>query len=97
MHDVHHFDEKTHIDVAVSQIIRQTGSHFSRMRRDANDLQGTITAPRKCGVAKGNGVFLMTGRERLGELRMGCAPYLEEWEQIVSEAERTGRMQCTRD
>ncbi|XP_045212344.2 meteorin-like protein [Mercenaria mercenaria] len=98
MESVHHHDDidKTKIDVEVAQIIRHTGSHFSRPRRDLA-LQGTILAPRKCGVSKGDGLFLMTGRVRLGELTMGCAPYLDEWEAIVSRAEQEGRMECARD
>ncbi|KAL4240234.1 hypothetical protein ACF0H5_001028 [Mactra antiquata] len=99
MNDVQHKDEieKTHIIVDVSQIIRQTGSHFNRLRRDSPYLQGTIVAPRKCGIAKGDGTFLMTGRVRLGDLTMGCAPYIDEWETIVTKAELEGRLQCTRD
>lgn len=98
MESVVHMEEieKTKIDVHVSQIIRQTGLHFTRPRRDAA-LQGTILAPRKCGVVKGNGLFLMTGRVRLGQLTMGCAPYLHEWESIVNRAELEGRMECSRD
>lgn len=98
MESVHHHDNigKTKIDVEVAQIIRHTGPHFSRPRRDSA-LTGTILAPRKCGVTKGDGLFLMTGRVRLGELTMGCAPYLEEWEAIVNRAELEGRMECTRD
>lgn len=98
MESVNHHDDigKTKIEVEVAQIIRHTGSHFSRLRRDS-PLRGTILAPRKCGVTKGDGLFLMTGRVRLGELTMGCAPYLDEWESIVSRAELEGRMECTKD
>lgn len=99
MNSVHHNDEldKTRIDVSVAQMIRQKGSHFARTRRDSPTLDGHIFAPRKCGVVKGEGLFLMTGRVRLGELRIGCAPYLSEWESIVNRAELEGRMECTRD
>lgn len=99
MNDVRHLDEieKTQIVVDVSQIIRQTGSHFNRLRRDSPTLQGTIIAPRKCGIIKGDGLFLMTGRVRLGDLTMGCAPYLEEWDEMVSKAELEGRLECSRD
>ncbi|WAQ96185.1 METRL-like protein, partial [Mya arenaria] len=97
MNNVEHFDQKTRIGVAVTQIVRQIGSHFTRMRRDTLELQGTVTTHRKCGVVKGDGMFLLTGRERLGELRLGCAPYLDEWESIVSAAERDGKLQCIRE
>ena len=97
MTEVQHMDQKTHIGVSVSQIVRQIGSHFTRMRRDTTELQGTVTTHRKCGVVKGDGVFLLTGKERFGELRLGCAPYLEEWEAIVTAAQRDGRMHCTRE
>ena len=99
MDDVQHHDEsdKTKISVAVSQIIRQRGSHFTRLRRDVQTLQGTISAPRKCGIKKGDGLFLLTGRVRLGELTLGCAPYLSDWETIVNKAELEGRMECSRD
>lgn len=97
MDDVLHVDETTHINVLVNQIVRQVGSHFERLHRQSPDLQGTITVPRKCGVVKGDGVFLMTGRVRLGQLRMACAPYLHEWESIVKKAETEGWMECARD
>lgn len=98
MESVNHNDEiaKTKIDIEVAQIIRSSGDHFSRLKRDSA-LQGTITAPRKCGVSKGDGLFLMTGRVRLGELTMGCAPYLDEWETIVNKAQLEGRLECARD
>lgn len=98
MKSVQHMEmtDKSQIDVEVSQIIRQTGHHFTRPQRDAA-LKGIILAPKKCGVVRGDGLFLMTGRVRLGQLTMGCAPYLEDWEAIVSKAEREGRMECSRD
>ena len=99
MTSVEHFDitEKTHIEVAVSQIVRQRGSHFHRQTRDSPTLQGIIVAPRMCGVVKGDGLFLMTGKVRFGELKLGCAPYLHEWEKMVQAAELAGRMECSRD
>ena len=99
MESVEHFEQsdKTKITVAVSQLIRQKGSHFVRARRDSPTLQGTISAPRKCGIVRGDGLFLMTGRVRLGELRFGCAPYFDEWESLVNRAEMDGRMECSRD
>lgn len=97
MDEVFHMEETTHISVAVSQIIREIGSHFSRPHRQSNELQGIITMSRKCDTVKGEGMFLMTGRERLGELRMKCAPHFHEWESIVDQAEREGWMECTRD
>lgn len=98
MESVNHYDAvaKTEIGVEVAQIIRNIGSHFSRPRRNSS-LQGTIVAPRKCGVAKGDGLFLMTGRVRLGELTMGCSPYLDEWETIVNKAQQEGRLECAID
>lgn len=89
--------EKSRIGVVLSQIIRQSGSLFTRNRRDLSTLQGVITAPRKCGIVKGDGLFLMTGRVRLGELTLGCAPYFSDWENIVSKAELEGKMECGRD
>ena len=89
--------DKTHIEVAVSQILRQRGSHFHRHRRDSSTLHGIIVVPKKCGVVKGDGLFLMTGKLRFGELKLGCAPYLQEWEALARAAEMDGRMQCSRD
>lgn len=89
--------DKTHIEVAVSQIIRQRGSHFHRHRRDSATLQGIIVTPRKCGIVRGDGLFLMTGKVRFGELRLGCAPYFQEWETLVRAAESDGRLKCARD
>ena len=99
MNSVEHLEEmdKTHIEVAVSQIIRQRGSHFHRHRRESSTLRGIIVTPKKCGVVKGDGLFLMTGKLRFGELKLGCAPYLNEWEAIARAAEQAGRMECTRD
>ena len=39
----------------------------------------------------------MTGKIRFGQLRLGCAPYLHEWEAIARAAELSGRMECSRD
>lgn len=89
--------DKTHIEVAVSQIIRQRGSHFHRHRRDSSTLQGLIVTHKKCGVVRGDGLFLMTGKIRFGELKLGCAPYHHEWETLVRAAESDGRMECSRD
>ena len=97
MDDVLHVHDKTHISVFANQIIREVGSHFARKHRQSAELQGTIAVPRKCGVVKGDGVFLMTGRLRLGELWMNCAPYLHEFESMVNQAEREGWMECARD
>lgn len=99
MDNVQHHDRfgKTRIDVAVTQIIRQSGSHFSRKRRDLSTLHGVISAPRKCGIVKGDGLFLMTGKVRLGEVTLNCAPYLHDWETIVNKAEFEGKMECARD
>lgn len=89
--------DKTHIQVAVAQIIRQRGSHFHRHKRDSPTLQGLIVTPRKCGVVKGDGLFLMTGKVRFGELKLGCAPFLSEWEALARAATSDGRMECTLD
>ena len=99
MESVNHFDDadKTHIEIAVSQIIRQRGTHFHRHRRDSSTLQGVIVVPRKCGVVKGNDLFLMTGKVRFGEMKLGCAPYLHEWETMARAAELAGRMECSWD
>lgn len=99
MDNLQHEDHlgKTRINVAVSQIIRQSGSLFTRKRRDISTLQGVISAPRKCGIVKGDGLFLITGKIRLGELTLSCAPYLHDWENVVNKAELEGKMECTRD
>ncbi|KAL3876681.1 hypothetical protein ACJMK2_034485 [Sinanodonta woodiana] len=89
--------EKTQIGVNVMQIIRQRDTFFHRKDRGSKTLQGTIVAPKKCGIRHGPGIFLFTGRLKLGYLKFGCAPYLTEWETIVKRAEDEGTLECSRD
>ncbi|KAK3601863.1 hypothetical protein CHS0354_041786 [Potamilus streckersoni] len=97
--DVFHNDEteKTEIGVNVMQIIRQRETLFHRKDRGSKTLQGTIMAPKKCGVRHGPGTFLFTGRLKLGYLKFGCAPYLTDWEMLVKRAEDEGTLECSRD
>ncbi|XP_005102396.2 meteorin-like protein [Aplysia californica] len=90
MADVHHNEvsDKTDVTLNVRQIILQREQNFfRRVRRSDPHLTGHVTVPRKCGIRKGDGEFLMTGRARLGQLALKCAPYLQEWRQIQHEVE----------
>ncbi|KAL5018394.1 hypothetical protein ScPMuIL_004116 [Solemya velum] len=101
MTDVTHNLEsgKSEINVAVSQIIRQRHGeqHFKRLKREASTLQGVITAPSKCGIVRGPGTFLFTGRFRFGKPKLGCAPYLQDWHKILKKAKHSGTIECSDD
>lgn len=98
MADVTHDESRdvTEIKVHVSQIIQQRGEHFMRMRRDSPVLEGTLLAPRKCGIRYGEGDFLFTGRVRLGHPTLHCAPFLDDWREILRRAEEEGDLECSR-
>ncbi|KAK3601865.1 hypothetical protein CHS0354_041790 [Potamilus streckersoni] len=83
------------IHAEISQIVRQKGSLFNRTDRKSKTLQGTISVPAQCGVMFGSGSFLFTGRVKLGQMRLGCAPYIEKWQEIVEKAEAEGRLMCS--
>ncbi|KAL3876682.1 hypothetical protein ACJMK2_034486 [Sinanodonta woodiana] len=83
------------IHADISQIVRQKGSLFNRADRKSKNLQGIISVPAHCGVVYGSGTFLFTGRIKLGQMRLGCAPYFEKWLEIVEKAEAEGRLMCS--
>jgi hypothetical protein len=81
--------DSTDLEVAVAQLIHQNEDVFQRLNRNDKFLYGNIQAPSSCGIHTGSGsdYFLFTGRMRLGEAKLGCAPFYNDWLKISSRAE----------
>jgi hypothetical protein len=81
--------DSTDLEVAVAQLIHQNEDVFQRLNRNDKFLYGNIQAPSRCGIHTGSGsdYFLFTGRMRLGEAKLGCAPFYNDWLKISSRAE----------
>ena len=81
--------ETTEIKVAVATLVHQNVELFQRLDREDKFLHGSILAPAHCGIqaGKGNDEFLFTGRMRLGQARLRCAPFYKDWLRISAQAE----------
>ncbi|KAK6170406.1 hypothetical protein SNE40_018810 [Patella caerulea] len=106
-------EDRTRIGVEVDQLIRQSTEQFTRIKRTPATqvdnhiihpgyrsdslLYGQIFAPEKCGIQRGEGTLLFTGRVRLGEPKLRCAPFYEDWRKILETATRDGTMECSFD
>ena len=105
--------QQTTIDISVDKVYRQKAQHFqyspehSRLRRDvtrrsslqseADGHSGTIVAPHKCGIRYGQGDFLFVGRMRLGRALLQCAPRMEEFTDLWTQAVKQGQNPCNLD
>ncbi|KAK6170983.1 hypothetical protein SNE40_019254 [Patella caerulea] len=83
---------KTRITIDVEQVIRQKDGEFNRA---SGKLEGPIFAPVHCDIRKGPGVFLFTGRSRLGHSTLTCAPFYEDWLRILKSAKESGALECS--
>ncbi len=97
MDGVHHDDDKSHIRVSVSKLLSQKESIFrkSDVWSRPHELEGVIHAPLKCGIRHGEGEFLFTGRLRLGQPVLQCAPRYEQWKKVLEEALLQDELECT--
>ncbi|ESP03916.1 hypothetical protein LOTGIDRAFT_110513, partial [Lottia gigantea] len=89
--------DKTRIGVEVDQLIRQklTNQKSPPSIRSNSLLYGHIFAPNHCGIQHGAGTFLFTGKMRLGEPNLRCAPFYENWRRVLEAAVKDGTMECS--
>lgn len=98
-------ESDTEIRVNPFKVIRQKHKQFlqtlntdlnfqSHPHRQSPDSQGSIYMPKKCGVKKGSGQFLFVGRQRLGRALLQCAPRLDDFVRLWSNAVSQGLNPC---
>lgn len=96
MINVTHIDDRsqTDINIKVSNVIRRWTLNLGGPTKGPYILE-TMTRHRQCNVDYGPGVFLFTGKWRLGELKLTCSPYYHDWKLALSRAINSGDMLCS--
>ncbi|ESO87100.1 hypothetical protein LOTGIDRAFT_154590 [Lottia gigantea] len=84
--------DKTKVNIIVDQIVKTTDEDI--FKRHDNLLEGALFTSVHCGVQKGPGQFLFTGRNRLGQPILTCAPFYDQWIQIQRLAQEKGTIEC---
>lgn len=54
----------------------------------------TLRLPLHCGAKHGPGEFVFMARRKLGQLALACAARLDQWVQVVSDANAQGAAHC---
>ena len=92
----HHFTQKSDESVELHNHI----SMFHGQGSDSNVVPqrrfaDTIMVPKKCGVRRGEGLFLFLGKLRLGKAILHCAPRFEEFTKMWHRALDRKSNPCT--
>ncbi|XP_071106107.1 meteorin-like protein [Haliotis cracherodii] len=100
MDDVDHDDveETSVIRVSVTQLLSQKDAIFKKAENGwtrPHELKGVIHAPHRCGIRHGEGQFLFTGRVRLGQPMLQCAPRYEQWKSVLEMALLNDELECS--
>ena len=98
MDEVTHEEEISHIDVTVTKLISQSESIFKKSTdvwARSQVLKGVVNVPLRCGIRLGEGQFLFTGRVRLGQPVLQCAPRYEQWNTVLDDAVNHGLLECS--
>ena len=95
----------TKIHVQRHNIFKRTDSPVISMNENSDSVRGvatsqglhggTVIVPRKCGIQKGDGAFLLMGRTRLKRAFLRCAPRLEDFQKLWNKAKKVGRNPCS--
>ncbi|XP_063444980.1 meteorin-like protein [Mytilus trossulus] len=95
MDDVKHIQDQTDINIKISKVIRNRELLIEGpKKRNGPYITETMTRHRQCGVEHGPGLFLFTGKWRLGQLKMTCSPYYNDWSLVSKRAVLEGSMDC---
>lgn len=94
MINVTHVNDKsrTDINIKISKVVRKFKSLFDS--EQVPYLTETMSRHKRCNVGYGPGLFLFTGKWRLGQVKMTCSPYLNDWNIVLKRAIDTGQMEC---
>ncbi|XP_046569660.1 meteorin-like protein [Haliotis rubra] len=98
--DVTHDEDTSRIRVTASRVISQKEAIFQKPTGGSagpHELKGVVHAPVRCGIRHGVGQFLFTGRVRLGQAMLQCAPRYEQWRAVLKMAQENGQLECTLD
>ena len=97
MSNVTHIDDvaQTDISVNISKVIRQRKLLLDGYSRNGPYLKENLARHRQCNVGYGPGLFLFTGKWRLGQLKLTCSPYYNDWMLVLKRAINTGQMRCS--
>ncbi|CAH1795397.1 unnamed protein product [Owenia fusiformis] len=79
-HDVN--TNESELSLSVAKIIRQKSQRFKRTTNEKGRYHGSVIAPLKCNIRKGEGNFIFMGKLRLGRAILHCAPRLSQWEEL---------------
>ncbi|XP_067672915.1 meteorin-like protein [Haliotis asinina] len=95
--DVTHDVDTSRILVTASRVISQKEAIFQKPAgwTRPHELKGVVHAPVRCGIRHGEGQFLFTGRVRLGQPMLQCAPRYEQWRAVLKMAQENGQLECT--
>ncbi|XP_052059026.1 meteorin-like protein [Mytilus californianus] len=96
MTDVKHVQDQTHIYIQISKVIRNRQLLIEGHRRRIGPyIEETMVRHRQCGVEHGSGLFLFTGKWRLGQLTLTCSPYYSDWTLVSKRAVLEGKIDYT--
>ncbi|XP_071106109.1 meteorin-like protein [Haliotis cracherodii] len=98
--DVTHDEDTSHIRVTASKVVSQKEAIFQKPTAGWSrpyELKGVVQAPLRCGIRHGEGQFLFTGRVRLGQPVLQCAPRYEQWRAVLEMAQENGQLECALD
>jgi hypothetical protein len=87
---------QTDISVNISKVIRQRKLLLDGYSRNGPYLKENLARHRQCNVGYGPGLFLFTGKWRLGQLKLTCSPYYNDWMLVLKRAINTGQMRCSK-
>lgn len=96
----HPTEKLSQISIKVIKLIRNTIEETSYLDTEMNEIPGneynktTILVGKHCGVSHGVGEFVFMARRKLGDLRLQCAPRLEDWAKLISSLSEAGRAHC---